>query len=168
MLELKYEPYELLHKKVKDFVFEEHDVEELEKNMINIMRLNRGIGLAANQIGLDARVFVMGTDKVEGFCEPQIIINPYITGYSEEIKSDKEGCLSFPRVFLDVKRPIWIEAVYQDIKGNTIESKIDGYLAKVFQHECDHLDGICFTDRVSKLKLDIALRKIIKGNRRTK
>ena len=168
MLELKYEPYELLHTKVKDFVFDEHDVNEIEKTMINIMHSNKGIGLAANQVGLDARVFVMGTNNVGGFCEPQIFINPYITKYSEESLSHTEGCLSFPRVFLNVKRPVWIEAVYQDINGNTIESKIDGYMAKVFQHEHDHLEGICFTNRVSKLKLEMALKKFIKGNRRTK
>jgi len=162
MLELKYEPFNLLHQKVKDLVLEEHDLEQLERNMIDIMVAHRGIGLAANQVGLDARVFAMGTDNIAGFCEPQLFINPYITKYSNETDLKIEGCLSFPGLFLKVRRSLWIEAVYQDTKGNIIETRVEGYMSNVFQHETDHLEGICYTNRISKLKLDMAMKKIAK------
>lgn len=138
------------------------DAEQLEKEMIDFMLANGGIGLAANQIGLAKRVFVMGSKNITGFPEPFALFNPVILEHSEETKMDKEGCLSFPGMWLMVKRPAWIRAEYQDSKGNIHEVKMDGYLAKCFQHEYDHLEGICFVDRVSKMKLDLAMKKIKK------
>jgi peptide deformylase len=129
------------------------------------MRRNYGVGLAANQVGLNARLFVMGTDNIEGFITPQIFINPHITKASTERQLDKEGCLSFPGLWLKVERPTWIEAIYQDTKGNWHEIRAEGYMAKAFQHEYDHLAGICFTDRVGRLKLEMAVKKMRKAKR---
>jgi peptide deformylase len=75
---------------------------------------------------------------------------------------DREGCLSYPGLFLTINRAEWIVAEYQDSQGNTKEVKIDGYLAKCFQHELDHLDGVCFVDRVSQMKLNLAMKKLRK------
>ena len=165
MLELKYEPHHLLHKKVQEFKFDGSDPELLEKSMIDIMRANKGLGLAANQVDLDQRVFVMGSYDISGFCKPQMFINPYITKYSEESSLDTEGCLSFPGLYMKIKRPSIIEVVFQEKNGNIFEARIDGYMAKAFQHELDHLDGICFTDKVSKTKLDMAIKKLTKDRR---
>lgn len=138
------------------------DARLLEGQMINFMMNNNGIGLAANQIGIAKRVFVMGSKNIPGFPEPFGLFNPKIIDCSQDKVLDKEGCLSYPDLFLMVKRPQWILAEYQDSSGNTHEIKIDGYLSKCFQHELDHLNGICFVDRVSQLKLNLAMNKIKK------
>jgi peptide deformylase len=141
------------------------DPEQIEKSMIDFMIKNRGIGLAANQIGMTKRVFVMGSDKIIGFPKPFALFNPMIIETSNEMVLDREGCLSYPGLYLSIKRPSWIVARYQDRKGDFREIKIDGYISKCFQHESDHLDGICFVDRVSRMKLQLAMKKIRKITR---
>lgn len=135
---------------------------ELENNMIDFMLANNGIGLAANQIGLAKRVFVMGSKTIPDFPVPFAVFNPRIIEASTTMVLDKEGCLSYPDLFLTIKRPEWIVAEYQDAEGNLKEIKVDGYLSKCFQHELDHLDGICFVDRVSRMKLQLAMQKLRK------
>jgi peptide deformylase len=162
MLKLHAEPFELLHKPVQDFDFNIHDPKKIEREMIAIMERYNGIGLAANQVGLDARIFIMGSNNIERFCKPQAFINPRIVKINDEYSLDKEGCLSFPTLYLNIKRPTEIEAIYHDSDGNEQTVKISGYMSKCFQHEYDHLDGICFTNRVSKLKLDMAMSKLLK------
>ena len=136
--------------------------EALEKEMCEFMIASNGIGLAANQIGIAKRVFVMGSYNISGFPAPFAVFNPRIIEASTEIVLDQEGCLSYPGLFLTVKRPSWIVAEYQDSQSNVKEIKIDGYLAKCFQHELDHLDGICFVDKVSQMKLNLAMKKLRK------
>jgi peptide deformylase len=138
------------------------DAQQLERDMIDFMIANKGIGLAANQIGITKRVFVMGSNTIENFPAPFAVFNPRIIEASNELVLDKEGCLSYPDLFLTVKRPTWIIAEYQDSEGNIKEIKVDGYLGKCFQHELDHLDGICFVDRVSQMKLQLAMKKLRK------
>ena len=104
----------------------------------------------------------MGSNNIPDFPAPFAIFNPVIKEASSEMVLDREGCLSYPELFLTVKRPSWIVAEYQDSDGNTKEIRIDGYLAKCFQHEYDHLNGICFVDRVSQMKLNLAMKKIRK------
>jgi len=162
MLKLHAEPFELLHKPVQDFDFNIHDPIAIAKEMNDIMKRYNGIGLAANQVGLDARIFIMGSDNIEGFCKPTAFINPKILKFGDELKLDKEGCLSFPTLYLNVKRPSTIEASFFDVNGNEQTITVSGYMAKCFQHEYDHLDGICYTNRVSKLKLDMAINKLLK------
>jgi peptide deformylase len=141
------------------------DAKQLENDMIEFMVAAGGIGLAANQIGLTKRVFVMGRNDIKDFPKPFAVFNPVIKEASSELIIDQEGCLSYPGLFLTVKRPKWIVAEYQDSDGNLNEIKIDGYLSKCFQHEYDHLDGICFVDRVSSLKLQLAMKKLRKKNK---
>lgn len=138
------------------------DAEQLEKDMIEFMLANHGIGLAANQIGLTKRVFVMGSESIPGFAKPFAVFNPVIKETSDELILDQEGCLSYPDLFLMVKRPSWIIAEYQDSKGNLNEIKIEGYMSKCFQHEYDHLNGVCFVDKVSQMKLQLAMKKLKK------
>lgn len=143
------------------------DAESLERDMIRVMKLNGGIGLAANQIGLTKRVFVMGSETHLDFPYPFSVFNPRIIESSKELVLDQEGCLSYPGVWLQIKRPKWIVAAYQDSQGNHKEIKLDDYPSKCFQHELDHLDGICFIDKVSRLKLNLAYKKSRKYNDRT-
>jgi peptide deformylase len=138
------------------------DSELLERSMIEFMLDNRGIGLAANQVGVAKQVFVMGSKNIPGFAEPFAIFNPKIIEASKEQILDQEGCLSYPGLYLHIKRPEWIVAEFQDSAGNFKEIKIDGYMAKCFQHEFDHLNGVCFVDRVSQMKLQLAMKKLNK------
>lgn len=162
-MEFKLGPHSSLIQKSDPWDFsKDPNAEELEKEMIRFMIESKGIGLAANQIGLTKRVFVMGSYNIAGFPEPFALFNPKIIEESKEYVLDEEGCLSYPGLFLKIKRPNWIIAEYQNSKGDTIEARFDGYLSKCFQHELDHLDGICFVDKVSPLKLNLAMKKLRK------
>ena len=163
-MEYKLGPHQSLEIKSDEWDFKlDQDPEKLEHDMIEFMITNRGIGLAANQIGLTKRVFVMGSDNIPGFPKPFALFNPLIIEASKDLVLDQEGCLSYPGLYLSVKRPSWIVAAYQDSHGTTREVKIDGYLSKCFQHELDHLNGICFVDKVSRLKLNLAMKKLRKN-----
>lgn len=162
-MEFKLGPHDTLVQKSDLWNFSiDQDAELLESDMINFMIAANGIGLAANQINIAKRVFVMGSKNIPGFPEPFALFNPRIVESSKDLVLDQEGCLSYPGLFLMVKRPSWVIAEYQNSKGDLIEAKFDGYLAKCFQHELDHLDGICFVDKVSDLKLKLAMKKLRK------
>lgn len=139
------------------------DAVALEKAMCDFMVENHGIGLAANQIGLTKRVFVMGSYSIEGFPEPFAAFNPRIINASKEEELMKEGCLSYPGLWLSIKRPSVIEVEYQDSLGNVHEVAMSGLIARCFQHELDHLNGVCFVDIVSPMKLQLAMKKIRKS-----
>ena len=163
MMEFKLGPHQSLVQKstVWDFS-QDKDAKELEQAMCKFMLVSNGIGLAANQIGITKRVFVMGSKNIPGFPEPFALFNPKIIDASKEMVLDQEGCLSYPGLFLQVKRPSWVIAEYQNSNGDLIEAKFEGYLAKCFQHELDHLDGVCFVDKVSQMKLNLAMKKLRK------
>jgi peptide deformylase len=162
-MEFKLGPHESLIQTSTPWNFNtDGDAEELEKSMIDFMINSHGIGLAANQIGITKRVFVMGSNNIEGFPAPFALFNPVIKEASSELVLDEEGCLSYPGLYLKIKRPAWVVAEYQDSKGNIHEIKVDGYLSKCLQHELDHLNGVCFVDRVSQMKLQLAMKKIRK------
>jgi peptide deformylase len=156
-MELIYHPNPFLEKQVKEVNLENpgFDPKELKKEMIDFMLANNGIGLSANQIGLDAQVFVMG-DSVKN---STICINPTILQYTSDTVLDIEGCLSFPNMFVKVKRPKEILAKWYDENLEEQVVKIEGYSAKCYLHEWDHLQGVTFKDRVSKMKWDMALKK---------
>jgi peptide deformylase len=133
------------------------DPVELEKSMIELMFLHDGIGLAANQAGVETRVFVMGhkdnPETAQAFFNPEVIAN---TSDSVELE---EGCLSFPGIYVNIKRPTAIKARWQNSQGEFEEGEFDGYNCKCFLHELDHLEGIVFQDRVSTLKWAMAIKK---------
>ena len=162
-MEFKLGPHQSLIQRSEDWNFLiDQSAEQLEKSMIDFMIEANGIGLAANQIGITKRVFVMGSYNIPGFPAPFAVFNPRIVETSTDMITDQEGCLSYPGLFLTVKRPSWIVVEYQNSRGDTIEAKFEGYLAKCFQHELDHLNGICFVDKVSPLKLNLAMKKLRK------
>ena len=162
-MDYKLGPHNTLIEKSTPWDFNtDGDPEELEMTMCRFMETNKGIGLAANQIGFAKRVFVMGSTNIEGFPKPFAVFNPKILEYSTEQEVEKEGCLSYPGLWLSVKRSSVIKVEYQDSKGNTHEVAMSGLIARCFQHEYDHLDGICFVDKVSQLKLQLAMKKLRK------
>lgn len=138
------------------------DAELLSKNMIDLMLSSNGIGLAANQVNLSKRLFVMGHENHSDFPKPFAIFNPEIISVSDDQDLNVEGCLSFPGIYLKIKRPNWIIAKYFDYKGVERELKLSGYAATCFQHEYDHINGICFVDKVSQMKLNLAIKKLRK------
>ena len=132
------------------------DREKFESDMIKLMLDERGMGLAANQIGITKRFFAIGHDSFDTFQKHAIIWNPQVINASEEKVIDVEGCLSFKNVFVKVERPKIIEVQYETTQGKTEFAKLDGMESKCFQHELDHLDGITFNKRVSKLRWQMA------------
>jgi peptide deformylase len=164
MLELKFNPYPLLFKPVEPFSFDQ-DVEQLEKDMTKTMLQYGGIGLAANQVGIDAKVFVLGHPDSIDLINPKIFINPVILDVSKEQVLGNEGCLSFPGINLKIKRFESIEVAYQNADQSWEQTRLTGLMSRVFQHEFDHLLGVCFVDRASKLKLKMAEKKLNKNGK---
>jgi peptide deformylase len=126
----------------------------LEISMHSIMQESHGVGLAAPQLGLLYRVFVMGDTERSWTC-----VNPEILEKSTEEELDIEGCLSFPNLHLKIKRPVSIKVKYFDFTGKETIETLTGLWARCFLHELDHLNGVVFTTKVSKLVLDMAKRK---------
>jgi len=132
---------------------------EVER-MIAIMRDGMGVGLAATQVGVLRRllVFQAGSDG-----EPTALANPAIEWASEDATIAEEGCLSLPRVSMDVERPLHIRVSGRDAEGEAIEIEASGLEARVLQHEIDHLDGVLILDRTSRDQRKGALRALREG-----
>ena len=130
---------------------------ELVENLVETMREHKGIGLSANQCGVVERVFVMYSNVKEN--KIMACFNPQILEYSEEKILMDEGCLTYPGLWLKVNRPTSIKAEWEDSKGTKGEYALSGLESRVFQHEYDHMEGTNFTERVSKLKLDMAHKR---------
>lgn len=156
-MNLIYYPDPFLEREVKDVDLENpgFDPVELKEQMVSLMLANNGVGLAANQVGLDAKVFVFGDSNENS----TICFNPTVLQYTEEKVEDVEGCLSFPNTYVKIKRPKEILARWYDENFQECVVKIEGYSAKVYLHELDHLLGITIKDRVSKLKWDMATKR---------
>ena len=129
--------------------------------LLDFMYSNDGIGLSANQIGLNYRMFVMGDKDVQHICW-----NPQVLEYSGDLVEKMEGCLSFPNLFLKIKRSEQIKVRYLNEYGLPITRNLSNIWSHCFQHELDHLNGILFTHKISKLKLDMALKKRHKMKRK--
>ena len=132
------------------------DLERFESDVIKLMLDEHGVGLAANQIGITKRFFAIGHESFDTLKKHAIIWNPQVINFSEEKIIDVEGCLSFKDIFVKVERPKTIEVQYETTQGKTRFAKLDGMESKCFQHELDHLDGITFNKRVSKLRWQMA------------
>jgi peptide deformylase len=151
-------PNPWLEKKVKEFDFDELDALTVSKDMIDLMSNADGIGLSANQVGLDAQIFVMKPHLLENK-EPFALINPQLESVTVNYEEMPEGCLSHPDLYLKVKRPRGVIAKYLDTDAKECKIELYDIDARCFLHEFDHLQGIEFTDRVSRLKLDMAKKK---------
>jgi peptide deformylase len=158
-MELIKFPNDLLREKMPEFDFSNpiQDPVELERDMLQFMYARDGIGLAANQVGVRARVFVMGhrSNQEEGMA----FFNPVVVANTDDMDDLEEGCLSFPGIFVNIKRPKAIKARWQNSKGEVMEGEFRGYECKCFLHELDHLEGVVFKDRVSTLKWAMGVKK---------
>ena len=132
------------------------DRKELSKVMYDNMVKYGGLGLAANQVGLPYRMFVMGGHPQIEDGKVRSVFDPLINDVSPESINLKEGCLSFPFLFLSIKRPKWCSVRFTDENGEEIEETLHGMSARIFMHENEHMNGYVFTDLVSKLKLERA------------
>ena len=132
------------------------DRKELSKVMYDNMAKYGGLGLSANQIGLPYRMFVMGGHPQIEDGKVRSVFNPLINDVSPESINLKEGCLSFPFLFLSIKRPKWCSVRYTDENGEEVEETLHGMSARIFMHENEHMNGYVFIDLVSKLKLERA------------
>jgi peptide deformylase len=156
MYELVEEATKVLRNPTSEFDFENPPEcpKEVEKNLSEAMERFGGIGLSANQLGLDYRVFVMRTadSGIKAF------FNPEVTKLSKETEMMKEGCLSFPDIYLMIKRPKAIEFEYTDSDGERHTLQLEGLGSRCVQHELDHLNGIIFLQRASRFKIERALK----------
>ena len=135
------------------------DRKELSETMFDLMKKYGGIGLSANQVGLPFNMFVLGDHPGLENNLKMTCFNPIIVSASADQVMMKEGCLTFPFVFLNIKRPRKVVVKYEDENGDLQEGHLDGMISRVFQHEYDHMLGKTFVDGISKLKLDIAYKK---------
>ena len=142
------------------------EIKKLVEDMFETMYDAPGIGLAAIQLGVPARVVTMDLSKKEGEKEPRVFINPEITWSSDEPSIYEEGCLSIPEVHEDVERPTKVRFKYLDLDGHPREVEADGLFATCIQHEVDHLNGKLFIDHISKLKRDRIVKKFTKAAKR--
>lgn len=122
------------------------------EKMFETMYNAHGMGLAANQVGINQSFFIADLSSVKGFenSKPMVFINPVITNYSKDEIEMEEGCLSLPDLRLEIKRPVEIALEYQDINLKNHKITADDILARVIQHETDHLNGILFIDRIDE------------------
>ena len=154
-MELVKDTNPILRQAAVDFDFESGiDPEEVSKQMAEIMFNNGGIGLAAPQVGMNYRMFLIGDPENAVAC-----INPRIAEISPELVYDVEGCLSFPGLFLKIGRPKEIVAEFTDSNGKEQTMTFIEIMARCFCHELEHLNGVLYIDKVAKLTLQMAQKK---------
>jgi len=154
----------------------------LVADMFETMYAANGIGLAAIQVGVPQRVLVIDLQPEDPDAEPEechehgghhhthqptrneprVFVNPEILDPAVELNTYQEGCLSVPDIYADVDRPKACRVRWQDVEGNLHEEEMDGLMATCIQHEMDHLEGILFIDHLSRLKRNMALKKLEK------
>jgi peptide deformylase len=156
-------PDDFLKKTMPEFDFNsELKAKIIEKEMIELMVQEKGIGLAANQVGLEARVITIFPRDTSLEMGPFAMFNPEIMEVSEEQVTGIEGCLSFPDLILPIKRPRMVVVQYLDSNENNCIIELKDTDARCFLHEMEHLNGVCFIDKISKLKIEIARKKLAK------
>ena len=138
------------------------DEQELMNNMYETMIAEKGIGLAAIQIGVPKRIIVIDIPKEENKRDPIYFVNPVIKNQSKDMSRYEEGCLSLKSVFVEVERPSFCEVEYLDYFGKKQNLKCDDLLAICIQHEMDHLNGVLMIDYLSKLKKSMLIKKLSK------
>ena len=159
----------VLHKRCQDVTEFGDELERLVDDMFASQRAAEGVGLAANQIGVDLRVFVYDCPDDDGVRHVGAICNPVIDELPAErrvLDDSNEGCLSVPTAYASLPRPDYAICRGQDLQGNPIAVEGTGYFARCLQHETDHLDGYLYIDRLSKRDRKDALRQMAEGTPR--
>lgn len=160
-IELLPDTHAMLKQKMPAFNFDQAPSslpENFADMMAEMMIKSRGIGLAANQVGFELRAFCILLDG-----HPQTLFNPVISELSEDTHKMLEGCLSFPDLYLNISRPSECRLNFQDVRGNRQTILLDDIEARCAMHELDHLNGIVFTSKVSKLQLKMKQKKLQKN-----
>jgi len=159
MLKLRYIGDEILRQPATDVDSFDSDLEGLVGDMMQLMHESDGIGLAAPQVGISKRLLVVDISSMEEESQPAAFINPVIIESSGE-STLEEGCLSIPGVRENVTRPEKIILKYQTPSGEKMSEPFDGWMARVLQHEIDHLNGILFIDHLSPIKQKLVLNSL--------
>ena len=157
-LDLLPEDHPVLHQEPLTWIFDppQADPKLMYDIMLENMVYHHGLGLSANQIGMPVKVFAMRIDESDNAI---VCFNPKIQEESEEMVMMSEGCLSFPSLYLNKRRPKELTVRYQNADGDFIDTQFGGLAARVFHHEMDHMVGKTFLDGVSKILLQSARRK---------
>ncbi|MBR5599021.1 MAG: peptide deformylase [Alphaproteobacteria bacterium] len=166
VLELYTFPHKILSKKCDEVECVNDELRKFLDDMLETMYSDSGVGLAAPQVGVSKRIVVID-DKVtdEGVAGPHplYMVNPVIVEKSEDMILFNEGCLSVPGQSAEVERHQWVKVRYLDYFGKEQELLAEDYLAVIIQHETDHLDGILYIDRISRLKRNMIIKKLDKS-----
>jgi len=142
------------------------DIRRLADDMLQTMYDAPGVGLAAPQVGVLARLFVMDCVKEEGAApRPLVLINPEITWTSDETSTHEEGCLSIPEQFAEVRRPARVRMRWTGLDGAVQEEEFAGLWATCAQHELDHLNGKLFIDHLGPIRRQLITRRMVKLKR---
>ncbi|MEU6483031.1 peptide deformylase [Streptomyces sp. NPDC046887] len=159
----------VLHKECKDVTEFGEELAQLVDDMFASQRTAEGVGLAANQIGVDLKVFVYDCPDDEGVRHTGVVCNPVLEELAPELRAlddSNEGCLSVPTAYASLARPDYASVRGQDIQGNPIRVRGTGYFARCLQHETDHLYGYLYIDRLSKRERKDALKQMAEGTPR--
>lgn len=147
-MDLRYMGDDVLRQKAASVADIDDKLSHIIEAMFDVMNASRGVGLAAPQVGISQRFFICHAPDDE----PRIFINPEIIATSPELSAYEEGCLSIPGIYADVVRPAKVEVQAWDLRGRPFKLEADGFLARVIQHEYDHLNGVLFLDRLPSKK----------------
>ncbi len=149
----------VLREKAREVRAFDDSVRALVDDLFETMAAYNGVGLAANQVGVAQRVFVVDVPREDGTRDRFAVVNPVLDRRSGK-QRDEEGCLSMPGINEDVERALKLRLRGLDVHGLPIERIVEGFLARAVQHETDHLDGVLFTDRLSLLKKQFLRRDL--------
>ena len=164
-LKLYEYPHPILKKKAEKVAAVDDDLRRLLDDMLETMYADNGCGLAAPQIGVSQRIVVIDIAGEGEEPTPMYMVNPEIVWASEEKEICEEGCLSVPGQRAEVERPASVRIKYLDYNGEPQEILAEDFLAVAAQHEIDHLDGILYIDRISRLKRQMLLKKLEKARK---
>ena len=162
-MEILLVPHPILRQKAKKLKSISREDIKIANHMMEAMLKAPGVGLAANQVGILKQIVTINfEDKENNKKINYILFNPSIIQYSKDTSLMEEGCLSLPDQYADVERPKEIILEYMDEKEKVIRKQIDGYEARILQHEIDHLSGKLFVDYLSSLKRNMLIKKVKK------
>lgn len=146
--------HEMLRKQLPKTEFTQEERTKLADDLINYCHALRGLGLSANQVGIEKRAFCVTSGDYK-----EVFFNPEIVEYSPNTNLLDEGCLTYPGVYVTLKRPVSVKVKYEDVNGEQREQTFGGLTARIIQHEYDHMEGKNFLDHASTIKKALALKK---------
>lgn len=161
-LKLYEYPHPILKQKAEKVAAVDDEIRKLLDDMLETMYASNGCGLAAPQVGVSKRIVVIDIAQEDEEPKPWYMVNPEIVWQSEEKEISEEGCLSVPGQRAEVERPAAVKIKYLDYEGKEQELSADDFLAVAAQHEIDHLDGVLYIDKLSRLKRQMLLKKLNK------